>query len=68
MNPFSRLRSSICSDKFDDGVIALARSFNGRSIVEGGGARSPKSSPVAARREDDDDGRKTKEENGLSWV
>ncbi len=28
MNPFSRLRSTIKSRRFDDGVIDMARSFN----------------------------------------
>lgn len=82
MNPFSRLRSPICSIKFDDGVIALARSVNGMLLEGEGGVRSPKpSSSVATRSEvvvdDDDDvdssppgggGRKSKKEDGLSWV
>ncbi len=81
MNPFSRLRSPICSIKFDDGVISLARSFNG--MVGGGGlgvVGSPKSSSSSSAATqkgtsggdspttDGEEGRKANEEDGLSWV
>ena len=72
MNPFSRLRSPICSSKFDDGVLKLARSFNDMALSE---RRFSKSS-VTTEEEDVEEeevgsdpvgvGRKSKD--GLSWL
>lgn len=74
MNPFSRLRSPICSIKFDDGVISLARSFNG--MLDGGvgvvgsskSSSTPKGTSGGNSPTTDGEGRKAKEEDGLSWM
>ena len=62
MNPFSRLRSPICSTKFDVGVLTLAQSFNG--ILEGGRVRPQNDGTLNTGGE----GQKEKEEGRLSWV
>jgi hypothetical protein len=57
MNPVSQLRGPVRSKRFDDGIVEMARSFNGSALEQ-----------VSSSSEGEYGGWWTAKKDGLAWM